>query len=274
MTGLKIGFIGLGETGKPMAGRILDGGHTVISCANRRRAAIEELATKGLIEVENPGEVGAQADVVISIVTDDTQTDAVLRGAEGAMAAMSADDILIVMSTHTPGYIRELGKEAADLGIVLLDCPVSGGAMGAEQGTLALLTGGSKDAVEKCRAALECMGHIIYLGDVGMAQVAKLANNAIAFTHSALIMEMQDFVKSQGMDAEAFMEVLNTSTGKSFVSENWGVFHQPDIWPHMVDLIVKDLAQAVVAADEISAPMPLLRLTEAMDWDTIKREFD
>lgn len=274
MSSSTIGFIGLGEMGKPMVGRILEGGHAVVSCANWRREAIEALAAKGLVELANPNEVGAKSDIVISIVTDVSQTDTVLRGPQGAMAAMSAGDILILMSTHTPDYSRDLAKEADDLGIITLDCPVSGGATGAQQGTLALLAGGLEEAVEKCRAVLECMGSIIYLGDVGMGQVAKLANNAIAFGHAALIWEIRDFVKVQGMEAEAFMEVLSVSTGRSFVSENWQVINQPDVWPHMTELIAKDLEQVVAAADDVGAPMPMTRTSQALDWASTKDGFD
>jgi 2-hydroxy-3-oxopropionate reductase len=181
MAAQNIGFIGLGDMGFPMARRLLKHGFPVYSCAHRRREAIDSLKSEGLVEKANPFEVAEQADVIISIVLNEAQNDAVLRGETGALGGMKPGSILIVMSTVAPEYCIKLAEEASAHDVTVLDCPVSGGNMGAEKGTLALILGGETDTMERCRSLLEVMGTIYHCGDVGMGQVAKLANNAIAF---------------------------------------------------------------------------------------------
>src|SRR6266446_8982253 len=140
-----IGFIGLGDMGEPMAARLLAHGHRVLSCVHRRREAIERLKSKGVVEKSNPREVASECDILMSIVIDQDQTENVLRGANGALASMRPGTAVIIMSTLAPTYCQALAEELRDRRIDLLDCPVSGGPMGAEKGTLALIIGG--DAV-------------------------------------------------------------------------------------------------------------------------------
>ena len=200
MADQSIGFIGLGDMGFPMARRLLQHGYQVFSCANRSRDAIETLKTEGLIEKSAPREVAEQADILITLVIDDQQTDIVLRGVSGALAGMKPGSALVIMSTLAPTYCINIAKQAAERDVAVLDCPVSGGNIGAEKGTLALIIGGDIGVVERCRAALETMGTIYHCGDVGMGQVAKLANNAISMTTAAVVGEACAMARSYGMD--------------------------------------------------------------------------
>ena len=190
-----VGFIGLGDMGFPMARRLLQHGYQVFSCANRSRDAIETLKTEGLVEKSTPREVAEQADIVITLVIDDQQTDTVLHGDSGALAGMKSGSVLVIMSTLAPSYCINIAKHAAERGVAVLDCPISGGNIGAEKGTLALITGGDVGVVERCRAALETMGTIYHCGDVGMGQVAKLANNAISMTTAAVVEDVPSCVE-------------------------------------------------------------------------------
>lgn len=134
MASKKIGFIGLGDMGLPMARRLLQHGLTVFSCANRRREPIEVLKLAGLVERSDPRAVAAEVDVLLTIVLDEKQTDTVLRGMQGALQALKSGSILIVMSTLAPSYCQGLVPEASARGIAVLDCPVTGGNIGASEG--------------------------------------------------------------------------------------------------------------------------------------------
>jgi 3-hydroxyisobutyrate dehydrogenase-like beta-hydroxyacid dehydrogenase len=145
--GERVGFIGLGDIGTPMAGRILEGGYRVASCAHRRREAIEMLKASGLVEAPNPYEVARQSEILITMVVDEAQTDAVLKGKDGGLAGLVPGSTVVVMSTVSPDYCKALAVEAADAGIDVLDCPVSGGRPRAAEGSLALICGGDRRAV-------------------------------------------------------------------------------------------------------------------------------
>ncbi len=250
-----VGFIGLGAMGEPMAANLLAAGFEVVSCANRNREPFERLAPQGLREVADPSAVGAAADVVMTIVWDEEQTDRVLRGSEGALAAMRPGTDAIVMSTISPTYCRELAAEASESGITVLDCPVSGMVQGAVDGTLTLMIGGPVDAVERCRPVLEPMGTVSHCGDVGTGQVMKLGNNAIAIGTFGLLMEVREMVAGQGMDVATFNEYLNRSTGRSFVSETWP--SPPERVP-LSSMPVKDLSRCLAAAADAGAWMPMI----------------
>ncbi len=251
-----IGFIGLGAMGAPMAERLVERGFPVVSCAHRRREAIERLAPKGLEEVADPHDVGARSDLLITIVFDEAQTDAVLRGPEGALAAMKPGGVVLVMSTVSPGYCQALAEEASSRGLALLDCPVSGLTKGAEEGTLSLMLGGDPAAIEPHREALEVLGTVCPCGDVGMGQVMKVANNAMAIGTWALLMEVRDMVAARGMGIDHFMSILNRSSGQSFVSEH---FRFPRARIALPAMPRKDLSICLDVAEQCGISMPILR---------------
>ena len=181
-----IGFIGLGEMGEPMARHLLQHGFPVVSCANRRRKAIEALAKEGLVEAENPAGVGAKADIFMTIVVDQAQTEQVLRGPTGALSTLRPGSVIIIMSTIDPDYCKSLAQELAPRDIEVIDCPVSGGPHGAVAATLALMTGGAADVIERCRAPLEAMGTIFPCGEVGMGMGRQTGQQwAVGRDHSA-----------------------------------------------------------------------------------------
>jgi len=250
-----VGFIGLGAMGEPMTANLLAAGIDVVSCANRNREPFERLAPAGLRELANPSEVGAHADVVMTVVWDEEQTDKVLRGPDGAMAAMKPGSAILIMSTVSPTYCIDLAAEAKANDIEVLDCPVSGLVAGAKAGTLTLMIGGDEATIERLEPVLTPMGTAAHCGDVGMGQVMKLANNAMAIGTMWLLMEVREMVTAYGMDLETFMNFLNQSTGRSFVSEN---FPLP---PERIDLPtmpVKDMTRCLEAAGDVNAWMPMI----------------
>ncbi|MEM7093104.1 MAG: NAD(P)-dependent oxidoreductase [Actinomycetota bacterium] len=260
MASTTVGFIGLGAMGEPMAANLLGAGFDVVSCANRNREPFERLALAGLREVADPGAVGAEADVLMTVVWDEEQNDRVLRGPDGAMAAMAPGSSVIVMSTVSPTYCKELASEAAESDIAVLDCPVSGMVQGAIDGTLTLMVGGDEVDIERCRPVLEPMGTVSHCGPVGTGQVMKLGNNAMAIGTFGLIMEVREMVKGQGMELDTFMEFLNNSTGRSFVSQYWPM---PPSRLTFKGMPVKDMRRSLAAGADVGATMPMIeRLLE------------
>lgn len=265
-----IGFIGLGEVGRHMAGHLLKNDFPVVSCANRSREAIEALKVDGLQEVDNPRLVGERSDILMTVVVDQDQTDQVLRGNDGALAAMRQGSTIVVMSTLAPGYCQELAKDAASVGVRMLDCPISGGPMGAENGTLALITGGEEKAVDDCRAALECMGSVYHCGGVGMGMVAKLANNAVSIGTSALLTEVRTMANAYGMDLPTLMKIIRNSTGNSFVAQNWDALIPT--WPHLAPIVSKDMNLCRDAGKRVGIGLPMVETWLETDWIAMKPE--
>ncbi len=267
MTDQIIGFIGLGDMGKPMAARLLKHGFRVLSCVHRRREAMDELKTKGMVEKQNPREVAADADTLMTIVIDQAQTETVLRGDDGALAALRPGATIVVMSTLDPGYCQGLAEELAGRNIAVLDCPVSGGNIGAAEGSLAMITGGDEAVVERCRAALETMGTVYHCGAVGMGMVTKLANNSISIQTATLILEAREMACAYGADMEVLMEVCRNGTANSFVLGHWDWVAQ--LLPQVVDIAIKDLTICKTIAAAKGVRMPMLETHLKKDWHDI-----
>jgi 3-hydroxyisobutyrate dehydrogenase-like beta-hydroxyacid dehydrogenase len=259
MTRKRVGFIGLGDIGAPMARRILDAGYQVTSSAHRRREAIDTLRASGLIEAGTPHEVASQSDILITMVVDELQSDTVLRGTNAALAGLSPGTVIIVMSTVSPEYCRKLAGEVVEAGIAVLDCPVAGGRPRAEQGSLTLMCGGDIQIVEQCRPVLETMGRVSYCGPVGMGQCVKLANNGLAAAQFALIQEVRQMAKAYEMNLETLMDVIGRSTGTSWVLENWS-YLEPH-WKHIGPMARKDVGLFLGAARAREVDTPLIEAT-------------
>ncbi len=255
MPKLTIGMLGLGAMGAPMAERLLDAGYPVVSAPHRNREPFDRLGPKGLHEVDGPAAVGAASDLLCSLVFDEAQNDAVLRGPDGALAAMRPGSTVLLMSTISPGYCRDLAAEARKRDIQVLDCPLSGQPAGAEAGTLTLMLGGPEEAIANARESLAVLGTVAHCGEVGAGQVMKLANNAMAIGTWAMLMEVRDMVAATGMDLERFMAILNQSTGRSFVSEH---FPFPPVRVSFPAMPRKDLALCLDVGRDRSVEMPIV----------------
>ena len=252
----RVGFIGLGDIGTPMARRILEAGFQVCSSAHRRRNAIESLKASGLVEVDSPYDVAKQSDLVATMVVDEAQTDTVLRGPEGALAGLASGSVVIIMSTVSPEYCKSLAAESAETGIDILDCPVAGGRPRAERGALALICGGDSKVLERCRPILETMGTIFHCGPIGMGQVVKLANNGLVASQFQLVQEVRAMAEAYEMDLNALMKIIGQSTGTSFVVENWEFLETN--WRHMGRMAKKDIDLCLAAAKAKNVSMPLV----------------
>ena len=267
MSETRVGFIGLGEMGEPMAARLLGAGFTVSSCANRRREAIEALKQNGLIERSDPSAVAQDADILITVVLDNSQTDQVLHEPNGALSQLRDGATIIVMSTLGPDYCRALAETVRSRGIEVVECPVSGGRPRAEDGTLVLIAGGNSAVIERCRPVLEAMGTIHVCGGLGAAMAIKLANNAIASGTFAVLLEARAMARAYGADMDALMAVCRNGTANSFVAQAWDwiAAHRQSLSA----LAVKDVGLCRAAAMAKDVPTPVIETILAKNWKQI-----
>ena len=256
MDNQRIGFIGLGAMGEPMVANLLNAGFQVCSYVNRSREAMDRLKQSGLEEVANAQEVAKRSDIIMCCVFDERQNDAVLRGNNGVIGSLASGSTVLLMSTISPGYCQALASEAAKRGIIVLDCPLSGMVQGAIDGTLSLMMGGSVKDIDRCRATLAPLGTIMHCGDIGAGQVMKLANNAIAITTYSLVLEIRDMASTYGMDINTFMDILNKSTGRSFVSSH---FPMRKGRLRMAGMPKKDVGTCLELADELGVTLPVVQ---------------
>lgn len=251
----QIGFIGLGAMGAPMAKRLLEAGHSVTSSVNRNRAPLEALLPLGIKEASSPKEVGAVADILMLVVWDEAQIDTILKGENGALSTLKPGSKVLLMSTVAPNYCRCLAAEVAEQGITVLDCPLSGMPQGSAAGTLSLMIGGEAADIDACRPVLEHLGTVYHCGPVGAGQVVKLGNNAMTIGTVGLLLEVREAVQAQGVDFDAFLAVMNHSTGRSFVSENMPLPPTPT-FPH--PMAQKDISLILALGRGAERTLPML----------------
>ena len=256
----KIGFIGLGALGLPMAKNLIKAGFDLTVYARRPEPAAEVRAL-GARSADSPRAVAEQVEVVITIVTADPDVRAVILGEGGALAGMKAGGIIVDMSTISPMTIQEIARIAEAKGVEVMDAPVSGGDTGAKAGTLTIIAGGKKGTFERCRPIFEAMGkNIFHVGGVGVGQVVKIANQVIGGTILAVVSEALVMGVKAGADPEALRQVIGVSSGNSNLFQaRVGDFMLKDQFQpgFMLDLMKKDIGLALEIGKTLSVPMPV-----------------
>lgn len=256
----KVGFIGLGTMGAPMAKNLLQAGHELTVFA-RRDEVRQEFTAAGAKLAETPADVARAADVIITIVTADAQVEEVTCGPSGVVEGASAGKVLIDMSTIGPDTTCRVGAKLAETGMQMLDAPVSGGPWGAEAGTLTIMVGGADEVFEKCRPILDAMGkNIVHLGPLGAGQTVKLINQMMGAGIMALAGEGFVMAKRAGVNLDRFADVVETSSGNSAVFQARGkkfVLANDYDAKFRCDLMHKDILLAVELAQQMGVPVPL-----------------
>ena len=216
---MKIGFIGLGIMGRPMALNLLKGGHDVRVWA-RRAESMQPLLNAGAAGAACPADVARDRELVISMVADAPDVAEVMRGvANAGVPGLVAVD----MSTIAPAAARSIGTELAEAGVDFLDAPVSGGEVGAIAGTLSIMAGGSAAAFTRAEPAFACMGkNIVHVGDSGAGQVAKAANQIVTGMGVLAVAEAFAFASKNGVDRSKVREALLGGFAYSKILENHG----------------------------------------------------
>lgn len=213
---MKVGFIGLGAMGLPMAKRVVEAGHNTTTTYHRRREPADELAALGARVVGSPAEVARASDVIITILPADQELTETVFGDEGILKGFSRGKVLIDMTTGTALCMQEVDEAIVAAGGAVLDAPVSGGTPAAAQGTLTIMVGGEAKLLEKYRPLLEAMGkQIVHVGGVGQGKVVKMVNQMMAATHLLAIGEAFALGVKCGADPNTLYEVIKTSSGYS-----------------------------------------------------------
>lgn len=268
--GSAVGFVGLGNIGRPMALRLAAAETLDVHVYDVAPGPLAELGAAGAKVGGSVAEVAGAVDVLCVMVRDDDQVRAVL---DEALTTARGGLVFVVHSTVAPGTPGELADLAARSGVRLLDAPVSGGPMGAAEGTLAILVGGEDEAFAAARPALDAMGtKVVHAGPVGAGTRFKLARNLMHFVSFTAATEAQRLAEAAGLDLKALGDVVRHTDavtggpGAIMHRETAAPIAPDDFWhgvfSHVVALGEKDLGFAVAMADELGVDVPLARLAE------------
>ena len=254
-----IAFIGLGIMGFPMAKNLLKAGHTVVG-TNRSPQSVERFAAEGGQGASSTAEAVKDADVVITMVPDSPDVEAVVTGEDGVFAHAKEGAIWIDASTIRPDVAQRLAEQAREAGLRPLDAPVSGGESGAVEGSLSIMVGGEADVVEEARPVLEAMGAtIVHVGPAGSGQTVKAANQLIVAGTIQLVAESLVFLEAHGVDLEAAVEVLAGGlAGNRILDRKAAGMIKGEFEPGFrIDLHHKDLGIVTQAAREAGVILPV-----------------
>jgi 2-hydroxy-3-oxopropionate reductase len=261
-----VGFIGLGIMGKPMARNLLAAGYPLV-VANRSPGPVEELASDGARAADTPLAVAQASDVVITMLPDSPQVAEVLEGPDGVLAAGREGQLVIDMSTIDPAVAQRLASAAAQRGVAMLDAPVSGGDVGAREGTLSIMVGGDADAFARARPLFEVVGGtIVHVGASGAGQVVKACNQVLVALTIEAVSEALVLGSSAGVDPAVIIEVLSGGLAANRVME----VRRENFLTHTfkpgfrVDLHHKDLGIALSTARAHGVSLPVTAVVDQM----------
>ncbi len=212
---MRVGFIGLGSQGAPMARRIVDGGYELTLWA-RRTATLEPFADTDAKTAQSPAELAAVSDLVCVCVVGDDDVREVLAGDTGVLAGLAAGGIVAIHSTVHPDTCREVAESAAAQSVSVIDAPVSGGAPAAEEGKLLVMVGGDDQTVKRCSPVFATYAETIaHLGPIGSGQVAKILNNVLFTANLGGVVSTLELGESLGIDRTRLCEVLGGGSATS-----------------------------------------------------------
>ncbi|MEQ9636296.1 MAG: 2-hydroxy-3-oxopropionate reductase [Devosia marina] len=254
---MKIGFIGLGVMGRPMAGHLLAAGHELL--VHRVKPASQHLVDAGAVAKESPRAVAQAADVVILMVPDTPDVEVVLFGPEGVAEGLSKGDLVIDMSSISPVATKDFAARLAAIGVDYLDAPVSGGEVGARNAALTIMVGGKEEIFDRALPLFQLMGkNINRVGGVGDGQTAKVANQIIVALTIEAVAEALTFAKQAGADPAKVREALMGGFASSRILELHGErMIQRTFDPGFrIRLHRKDLALALDAARTLEVALP------------------
>jgi 2-hydroxy-3-oxopropionate reductase len=256
---MKIGFIGLGIMGKPMAKNLLKAGYPLV-VHDINPAPVKELVTAGAKAASSAKEVAQKADLVITMLPNSPDVKQVVMGANGVLEGAKPGMIIVDMSSIAPLAAKEVAAKASEKGVEMLDAPVSGGEPKAIDGTLSIMVGGKKEVFEKCRGLLSKMGtSIVLCGDIGAGNVTKLANQIIVALNIAAMSEALVLGAKAGVNPETiFAAIRGGLAGSTVLEAKTPMVLSGNFKPGFrIELHIKDLANAIDTAHEVGVPLPL-----------------
>ena len=261
-----VGFVGLGNMGRPMALNLVEHGVPLV-VHDIDPAKVEPLRARGATVVDSPERVGAASERSICMVETTAQAEAVIAGERGVIRTARPGHIVICMSTIDPVAARRLGETLAARGIAMLDAPVSGGTERATSGQLSIIAGGEAATFEACRDLFQAMGtHLFHVGPLGAGLAMKLVNNMLIQVNRVAVAEALVLGVKAGLDPRAIYDVIRVSTGTSFAFET-GVprILARDFSPGgTVDISYKDQELETAFAKQLGVPLLLANVTQQL----------
>jgi 3-hydroxyisobutyrate dehydrogenase len=265
-TALKIGWIGTGVMGGPMAGHLLDRGHDV-SVYNRTRSRTEALVEAGATWRDTPAEVAAGADAVVTMLGTPADVRDVILGEGRVLESIQEGGLLIDMTTSEPSLAIEIAQAAKAKGVGALDAPVSGGDVGARNGTLVIMVGGDKAAFAKAKPVFDPLGKTIeLLGAAGSGQHTKMTNQLAIAAGMIGVCEALVYAYKAGLDLDRTLETISGGAAGSWSLSNYGPrLLKGDLEPGFkVDHFIKDLGIALAEAQRMNVVLPGAALAEQL----------
>ena len=257
MSKLKLGFIGLGIMGAPMAGHLVAAGHELF--INTRSQVPEELSNSAAIVCSSPAEVAQQADIIITMVPDTPDVEKVLFGQNGIASGLTKGKIVVDMSSISPIDTKEFATKINALGCEYLDAPVSGGQLGAKGATLTIMVGGSAETFAKVKPVFDLMGkNITLVGGNGAGQITKVANQIIVALNIEAVAEALVFASKAGADPAKVREALMGGFASSKILEVHGerMIKRTFDPGFRIELHQKDLNLALSSAKALGVSLP------------------
>jgi len=264
MNEFRVGIVGIGAMGEPMALALGRAGFEVNACAHRNMAPLERLAAAGVRKASDPSDVAAKSDVVITMLPDAPQVEEAIFSERGLLAGVEKLTYFIDMSTISPLASRRIGERLRTCGHRFIDAPVSGGPARAKEGTLTLMVGADPSDFTHVAPVLRAMGVPYHVGGVSMGETVKLVNQLLIANIMLANAEALTFAKKSGADVGVVREVIASATGSNYILEKW----LPKTWfagsfegGFALDLLRKDLAAALDAARMLVLPLPASSLS-------------
>jgi 3-hydroxyisobutyrate dehydrogenase len=263
---IHVGFVGLGDMGAPMARHLVSRGFPT-TVADVRPSAVAALVTAGAKPAESPAETADDADVIAVCVVDDAQATAVITGENGLCSGLRDGQTVVLHSSVRPETAVALASAVRACGADLLDAPVSGSRPAVEAGTLTVMVGGEAATLERARPVLDAYAErIFYLGPAGTGQSMKLVNNVMLHLNHLVALEALRLATAEGIAEADAVEVVNASSGRSWVTETWGLIddmlrdHPQAGTDAIFPLMSKELWNAVVVGRGRGTALPFTAL--------------
>lgn len=263
---LTIGYIGLGIMGKSIARNILKAGFPLV-VHNRSQKAVDELVAEGARAASTPADTARQVDVVFTNLPDTPDVEAVVLGANGILNGAHAGLIFVDNSTIQPAAARRIAEKFSRQGILCLDAPVSGGEVGAREGSLTIMVGGPKQALETVMPVFEAIGKsVTHIGDSGAGQIAKCANQIMVAAQMTAMGELLILAKKSGADPHKVVEAIRGGAAGCWTLDNkpprlFAGNRSPGFKAHMQ---LKDLNIVMDTSKEYGVPLPLTAITNQL----------
>lgn len=264
---MKVGFIGLGVMGKSMALNILKGGYELF-VSDLNKDAVADLVDNGASKKNCPKEIAEESDVVFLSLPNSNIVEQVVLGENGVLEGSKPGMVIVDLSSITPKTIQNISNIASKKGVEVLDAPVSGGASGAEKGSLTIMVGGSKETLDKIMPVMNLIGDKVNLvGDVGAGDTVKLVNNLLLGANMVAVSEAFALGVKAGLAPEILYDIISKSSGSSYAltAKYKNYIAKGNFEPgFMIDLQYKDLQLAVDTAKDLKVPLTIGNITQQM----------